>query len=79
MWKELNNSPLIYIEKKKEGLVGYAVQCLKPDGMVEGRSCVFNTNTKQFTHLFVGMSSLDDACTAAELIMKVQKVFTDED
>lgn len=79
MWKEIPNSPLISIEKKKKGLIGYAVECVRPDGQIEGRSCVYSTKLKRFTHMFTGMKNLNDACTAAEIAMKIYKPFSDED
>lgn len=79
MWKEIPNSPLISIEKKKKGLVGYAVECVTPDGQIEGRSCVYSVKLKKFTHVFTGMKNLDEACTAVELAMKIHRPFVDED
>lgn len=78
MWKEVPNSPLISIERKKKGLIGYAVECVTPEGKIEGRSCVYSVKTKKFLHVFTGMKNLSDACTAVEIAMKINRQFFDE-
>lgn len=79
MWKEVPNSPLISIERKKKNLIGYAVECINDSGQIEARSCVFNSRLQKFTHVFTGMKNLNEACTAVELAMKIHRPFVDED
>jgi hypothetical protein len=78
MWKEIPNSPLISIERKSKGLIGYAVECVRPDGAIEARACVYSLKTKMFLHVFTGMKNLDEACSAVEIAMKINRQFFDE-
>ncbi len=79
MWKEVPNSQMICLEKKKKNLIAYAIEGMRPSGEKEGRCCIMNTKTGEVVKMFSGLKNLHEACSVAEIEMKVYRVFVDED